>query len=84
MLSDDDRDLLLRATELVVTTQFGSTSMLQRKLDLSYAKAEWIMETMEFHGVVGHARGSEPREVMVPVDRLTSTLDRLKGEEGAP
>ncbi|OSM42685.1 DNA translocase FtsK [Nesterenkonia sp. PF2B19] len=84
MLSDEDRDLLLQATELVVTTQFGSTPMLQRKLDLSYAQAERIMQVLESHQVVGSAQEPRPREVMVSVDRLASVLDRLKGEGGAP
>ena len=84
MVSDDDLDLLLQATELVVTTQFGSTSMLQRKQGISYAKAGRIMEIMESHGVVGHAQEFKTREVMISTDRLASTLDRLKREGGAP
>ncbi|WP_010525701.1 DNA translocase FtsK [Nesterenkonia sp. F] len=83
MLSDDGRALLLRAAELVVMTQFGSTSMLQRKLDVSYTDAAWLMETMESHGVVGRVQEPRPREVMVPVDELASTLDRLKRDGGA-
>lgn len=83
MLSDDDHALLLQATELVVMTQFGSTSMLQRKLGVSCTDAALLMETMESHGVVGQAQGSRLREVLVPVDELASTLDRLKRDGGA-
>lgn len=83
-MSDDDLDLLLQATKLVATTQFGSTAMLQRKLDISYAKAGQIMDLVESHGVVGHPQEFKTREVMIPTDRLASTLDRLKREGGAP
>lgn len=83
-MSDDDLDLLVQATELVVTTQFGSTAMLQRKLGIGYAKAGQIMDLMESHGVVGRPQEFKTREVMISPGRLASTLDRLKRAGGAP
>lgn len=82
-MEDHDLDLLIRATELVVTTQFGSTSMLQRKLDITYAKAEGIMDLMESHRLVGPHQESKTREVKISPGSLASTIDRLKREGGA-
>lgn len=73
-----------RATELVVASQFGSTSMLQRKLGVGHAKAEWIMRHLESYGIVGHALENTTRDVLILTDRLTSTLDRLKREDDPP
>ncbi|GAB3179662.1 hypothetical protein GCM10027060_07810 [Nesterenkonia halophila] len=84
MVGDGERDLLLQAAELAVMTQFGSTPMLQRKLDVSHAEAAWLMETMASDGVVGPAQRSRLRDVMVSVDELADTVDRLKRDGGAP
>lgn len=80
-MNDKDLKVLLQATELVVSSQFGSTSMLQRKLGIGFAKAEHIMERMESHGIVGHAQEDTTRDVLIPAHQLTTTLDRLQREE---
>ncbi|MDZ4180909.1 MAG: DNA translocase FtsK 4TM domain-containing protein [Coriobacteriia bacterium] len=79
---DDDDPLIWEAADIVVTSGMGSTSLLQRRLKVGYARAGRIMDMLESKGIVGQPDGSRPRDVLVDIEDLESikAMERLDAE----
>jgi DNA segregation ATPase FtsK/SpoIIIE, S-DNA-T family len=82
---EDDDPLIWEAADITVTSGLGSTSMLQRRLKVGYARAGRIMDMLETKGIVGPPDGSKPREVLVDIEELESirAFDREDRENGS-
>jgi S-DNA-T family DNA segregation ATPase FtsK/SpoIIIE len=82
-MGEDDDPLLWEAADIVVTSGIGSTSLLQRRLSVGYARAGRIMDMLEAKGIVGPPSGSKPREVLVEIDDLEAlkAFERQDAEE---
>jgi S-DNA-T family DNA segregation ATPase FtsK/SpoIIIE len=78
-LPGDFPELLVQAAELVISTQFGSTAMLQRKLRVGFREAGALMDELEARGIVGAVEGTQPRDVLIPTDGLDEAVDSLRG-----
>jgi DNA segregation ATPase FtsK/SpoIIIE, S-DNA-T family len=83
-LPELETELLVAAAELIITSQFGSTSMLQRKLRVGFRDAGDLMAALEWHDVVGPADGSKAREVRKRPEDLDEVLRKIRAAENAP